>query len=299
VKKAVLLIVVLLLFSFTVRAVEKEEPPLPPEKKDEGYYRDRKRGWYWYEIEKKKEEEKKKPEEELASVSLKNYTIDEVWNMHPDRFSKLLDDLKKKAVMMPTEESVLEYYIIQDIARRKSLAFASTAGFVLQKNPELAGDELSNSGPARDTRTAMNVAELMAVLESYRNDYGIVFFSSRQCGYCLAQKRILSSFVERYGWSVEEVDIDEKPSYAAVFGVERVPYLILVSRETGKYIPLAQGVVGLSELEERVQRGVLFLQGQRSAERFVIRDYESGGFLETEKESVKKMYERFFKDYRK
>ena len=59
-------------------------------------------------------------------------------DMHPDDFQALLTDFQKKAVWRPTPENVEEYYYVQDIARRKALAFTNVAEYVMQKDPELS-----------------------------------------------------------------------------------------------------------------------------------------------------------------
>jgi hypothetical protein len=48
--------------------------------------------------------------------------------MHPDDFEKFAESLKKKAVRNPSEENVKEYYEVQEIARKKALAFTKCPG---------------------------------------------------------------------------------------------------------------------------------------------------------------------------
>ena len=111
------------------------------------FYQETKHGWFWYED----------PAPRLKSnqntlrlsrmnqrlldiprdVSLAPYSTETLWNMHPDDFQQLLNGLQKKAVQYPTEQNILEYLSIQDIARRKALAYANAAQYVTQKRADL------------------------------------------------------------------------------------------------------------------------------------------------------------------
>ena len=65
-------------------------------------------------------------------------------------------DFQKKAVMSPTEANVREYYSIQDIARRKSLAFANVTAAVMQKHPELSlAKDYPTATPGRSALTRL------------------------------------------------------------------------------------------------------------------------------------------------
>ena len=101
-----------------------------------GYYSDSGKGWWWYEKPEKIEDEKTGDKPKQA-MSFKDVTYDQMWNMHPDQFKDFADTVKKKAVQTPTEENVKEYYQVQEIARKKALAFTNVAQYVLQKYPEL------------------------------------------------------------------------------------------------------------------------------------------------------------------
>ena len=63
------------------------------------------------------------------------YSYDQLWKMHPDDFQEYLNQVTKFAVQFPTEKNVTQYLKIQDVARRKSVAFAAVVDFIGQKNP--------------------------------------------------------------------------------------------------------------------------------------------------------------------
>ncbi|MDD2737273.1 MAG: conjugal transfer protein TraF, partial [Desulfuromonadaceae bacterium] len=64
-----------------------------------GYYTDSSKGWWWYQKEPDKQadktEKKKKPAK--SAPSLKEYTYEQIWEMHPDQFQEFAEALKKKA----------------------------------------------------------------------------------------------------------------------------------------------------------------------------------------------------------
>ena len=145
------------------------------------YYDESKHGWWWYE----KEPEKEKEKEEQATTgpkrlpSLKDYTMEEIWNMHPDEFEPLLREFLRKAVQSPTEENVREYYVLTDIARRKSLAFTNVAAFVWQKYPELStAKDYPVAAPGRNAFARQALWEVEHTILSARSDFALLYFHS-------------------------------------------------------------------------------------------------------------------------
>ena len=108
---------------------------------DNNFYQDTKHGWFWYENPPPEPVEPEiKPEPAIKPriiPSLDNYTIDDLWNLHPDDFQELLNNLQKKAVQTPDEQNIMEYLTMQDIARRKALAYTNATMYVTQKYGDL------------------------------------------------------------------------------------------------------------------------------------------------------------------
>ncbi len=257
-KRSLILFISIFLVSSMGLSYAPAEELLNPEPKGKEFYKDHKRGWYWYEKEKaKKKEEKAEKKDEKAKEhripSLKDYTADALWNMHPDDFQPLLMDFQKKAVMDPSENNVREYYFIQDIARRKSLAFANTTAYVMQKYPSLnVANEYPTAVPGRGALTGLLTGEVRERLENARDDFGLIYFYSPSCRYCSEQGKIVDMFQERYGWEVKKVNRDNNPKLAQMFGVKMVPYILLVYRHGKDAIPVSAGVIALSEMEEKI-----------------------------------------------
>ena len=158
---------------------------LKDEAKPEDYYSDSKKGYWWYEDplkEEKKEKKQEKRETEKSAIfipSLKDFSYDKLINMHPDEFKPLMAAFLKKAVQTPSEDNVREYYIIQDIARRKSLAFANVASYTVQKYQELNVEKDNPiASPGRNALTRMINTEVKNTIERSVNDFALLYFYS-------------------------------------------------------------------------------------------------------------------------
>ncbi len=254
------------------RPVAGKEEPLQ-------YYEDAKRGWFWYEepqVEPDREEDKKRPVR--VSPSMKDYTLEELWDMHPDDFQALLNDFHKNAVRFPTEQNVIDYLTMQDIARRKAAIYANVAGYVTQKYPAFnVGKDSPIATPGRVAKVRLQRDEIRETITEAAKDHALIYFKSSTCSYCAEQKQILNFFVGRYGWQIKEIDIRSSPGVAAHFNIHTVPALLLIGRGNDEYIPVSSGVVSLERLERNLFRGVRLLDGKITPEQYSIYDHEWGG----------------------
>lgn len=240
-----------------------------PEKK--GFYDKNKEGYYWY----KEEKKPKKPKPKRVLPSLKDYKEKQLWDMHPDDFQKLLMDFQKKAVMSPTEENVYEYLKIQDIARRRALAYTNVVSLVTQKHPELSfvEREYPITAPAKVAMTQLQNEEIDRKLQN-AEDYGLIYFYSPDCKFCQAQSGILRYFLDQYHWEISYINIDQNPNIASRFGVQRVPSLILIKRDRNDYIPISSGVISVNELKRRLYRSIRLMNGEITPEEYNLYEYQ-------------------------
>jgi len=244
------------------------------------YYEDAKRGWWWYEKlpEKKKDGEKKVGEKPERSPRLSNYTMEDLWEMHPDDFQAILMAFQKKAVRTPSEENVREYYTVQDIARRKSLAFANASAAVMQKYPDLSvAADYPVTAPGRNAEVAQRVGEIESRIRSARDEFALLYFLSTECRYCIVQDAILDHFVEKYGWEIRKIDMEREPGVSSLFGIETTPTLLLVYRGSRDHITVSAGVASLAEIEERLYRGIRLLKNEISPEDYSLYEFQRGG----------------------
>ncbi len=240
-------------------------------------------GWWWY---KDYTDEQQVPDEKAAPPKriipdMKDYTYEQLWSMHPDDFQELLMQFQKKAVMTLKPEDAKDYYIMQDIARRKSLGFANLAQYVMQTSPELSVDSaipLASPGRAADVRVRQE--EIEDRIARSVDSFAMIYFYSPTCHFCREQDGIMHYFVRKYGWEVKKIDITKETATASRFNVQTTPYIILVYRHSQDFIPVTVGVASLGEIEDRVYRGMRLLSGEVTPDNYSLYEYQRGGPLD-------------------
>jgi conjugal transfer pilus assembly protein TraF len=251
-------------------------PNEEPKKEPASFYKEKKQGWYWYQ----KDPEKKKPKELAPKRELPNledYSYKQLWDMYPDDFQELLNTFMKKAVQTPDEKTVMDYLIMQDIARRKSLAFASVMSYVDQKHQELGTQSVYPiTAPGQSAVVAIKVREQEETILSARNEFALIMFTSQGCDFCESQKSILEFFINKYGWPVRSMDIDQYPDMAARFDVTMTPTIIMVDKESGKSMPISVGVISMSDLAQKLYRSIRFMRGEITPQQWFMHDFEKG-----------------------
>jgi conjugal transfer pilus assembly protein TraF len=104
-------------------------------------------------------------------------------------------------------------------------------------------------------------------MESLARDFGIVFFFRSDCPYCKIQAPVLRMLSNTYGMEVLPVSLDGGPLdgwpearvdngismvVSGGRGVNVVPALYLVSRDTRQAVMLGSGVLAADEIVDRV-----------------------------------------------
>ena len=251
-----------------------------------GYYTDSAKGWWWYQKEpvKKAEQPEKKQKPATRALSFKEYTYEQIWEMHPDQFQEFAEVLKKKAVQNPSEENVKEYFEVQEIARKKALAFANVAQYVWQKYPELTTKkDYPITTPGNLARMAQITEERQRTLRDNRDDFALIYFQRPDCSYCDEQVRILDWFTNETGWTVKRVNTQENPGLAAKFNVEITPTLILIQKGNQEYLPVSAGVISADEIEDKAYRAIRLLKGEISPEEYSLYEFQKGGGFDVKK----------------
>lgn len=243
------------------------------------FYQNSKHGWFWYEDPPIEQATKLKPLKPPRNVpSLETSSIDELWNMHPDDFQELLNGLQKKAVQYPTEENILQYRVIQDVARRKALAYTNASMYVTQKYGDLfnVSQVYPTAGPGITARIQMQQDEIAQIISRAVGDHALLFFVSPGCGFCEKQAQILAYFVEKYGWQIKMVDISRQINAATRFNITITPTLLLIKRGQEKYMTVTTGVIALTELERKLYRAIRYLRGNTQGDNFLMYDFQKG-----------------------
>lgn len=257
-------------------------------------------GWHWYkdpEPEKPEQDEqaeskpkpkqKQKPAQEpKTEVSpakhrlpkMSDYTKQQLWDMHPDDFQALLEDFKKKAVMTLSEQDINEYQEMQDLARRKALAFTNVTQLVMLKRPDLSLEkDYSTSAPGKYSRAGTANSEREDRIKASSNNFALLYFYKNGCQYCEIQSDTLRMFSQNHGWTIKPVNIESDPNLAAKFNVSTVPMVVLIKRGIDNFLPISTGVVSLNHIDTRVFSGIRLLNGEIRPEQFNMGDFERGG----------------------
>lgn len=249
-------------------------------------YSDRPGWWNGKDPLEEKEEETKpeKPAEapkaeqpkERRIPKISDYTMQQLWDMYPDDFQKLLDDFQKKAVQSPTEKNVKEYVTIQDLARRKAVAYSNVHRLVMQKEPglSLARDD-SYLSPARDATFQLE-RKVKDRIQAARDDYALIYFYQDHCPYCEAQSNILRFLAESRHWLIKAVNINRERGLAARFNITVTPTILLIKKGEDGYLPLGTGVMTLEQLDDRIYSGMRLLEGEIKPEQYGVRGYQDG-----------------------
>ncbi len=251
--------------------------------KDNDYNVTPKRGWWWYEREPEKEARSEEAPQMLFSGKTgTSFSQEDLWKLDPDEFREILRSARVRAVRDPSDEKLIrQYYVIQDIARRKALAFANATLAFMQKNPEFSmAAAYPVTVPGRNAAISTEVDEIHSRIREARNHYALLFFESPGCRFCDAQARILRYFTDKYAWEIRPVNVAEEPQAAARFGIAITPTLLLIGRNTDGYAVISSGVASMADIEERLYRGVRMLEGETTAEEFTLYEYERGGLLD-------------------
>lgn len=261
------------------------------------FYKDSdKPGWHWYkdppESEEVKPEPKRKPPSEQPKQEapkemekaerrmpiMADYTKQQLWDLHPDDFKALLDDFHKKAVMTLSEKDIGEYLEMQDLARRKSLAYTNVATLVNQKRSDLSLEkDYTTSAPGRLAMAGVQNTERDKRIAASKENFALVYFYKNDCPYCTTQSEVMRSFSHYHGWTVQPVNIAQAPQLATKYNITTVPSLILVKKGLDDFLPIATGMVTLNHIDERVFSGIRLLNGEIRPEQFYMGDFEKGG----------------------
>jgi conjugal transfer pilus assembly protein TraF len=240
-------------------------PPLPAA----GFYFRAQEGWFWYEREPepvaRPEPAVPQPSAAPAEPALSETTPAGPQPLSAQWLRERLGAYRDVAIDDPTPENVALYLYLQRVALDKSSRFAAATQRAVQRDPFL--DEITQ----RPTATfAANLTNRQAgehrdrVLRRLAEQAGVVFFFRSDCPYCEAQAPLLRQLEARYGFSVLPVSLDGAPlpggafprfrqdrGQAQALGVVSTPALFL-ARPPDAMVPLAQGLLSLAQLQERL-----------------------------------------------
>ena len=182
-----------------------------------------------------------------------------------EAMQKRLEELKRIAVMNPTEAHMTAYMGYQRYVMDKSAVFADNWQRVVWKTPEL--DYSLKGRPtnsyAIDVYDSETRAKQNEAIRALAKTHGLFFFFRSDCPYCHKFAPVLKRFEQEYGLSVFAVSLDggSLPDYpsalpdngmAANLNVSVVPALFLAVPGSREITPIGYGLMAPTELVERL-----------------------------------------------
>lgn len=206
---------------------------------------------------------------------------EDMMDMHPDDLKAMLETYLKEAVWLRTPESVLAYYQIQDVVRRKAAGFTAVSQMVMLQNPKLSGaSQYPTNNPGRKAELQQRAVDQKSYLGQYRGQYALAMFSTPQCPYCSPQRNILKLVADKTGLEITEIDITRNPDAQARFDVQVTPAIILIERNSERWMPISVGVESASKIQTNTYRSIRYLRGEISPEQFLTPRHRDGGFFD-------------------
>ena len=200
------------------------------------------------------------PSEPVAEVSPGPAPLSAQW------FREHLDTYRDRAIDDPSPENVAVYLHLQRIAMDKSTRFARVSERVVQGDPvldEITRRPTANFGANLADKQASAAGD--ALLERLAGETALWFFFRSDCPYCDAQAPLLEALAQRYGFAVLAVSLDGAgladgtfPAFdidrgqAEALGVISTPAMFLARPDQGAVAPIAQGLLSLAQLRDRI-----------------------------------------------
>jgi len=238
-----------------------------------------KHGLFWYETPKKPEEAKEEEKHPRPVVP----SSETLFKMHPKDIQALLDETRDYAVFRLTPDAVLDYYKVQDAARRKAAAYTNLTGYVMLENPQYnAAQDYPITNPGTAEKKRERDASISASLTRNNNAYALFYFTEPDCGLCVQQSHILENFQRESGWYIKQIDIKAHPEARAKFKIDRAPVTVLIKKDMSadKWMPVSVGVDSLDNLRTSVYNMTRLLNGETDPRQFFTSEQQQGGFFD-------------------
>jgi conjugal transfer pilus assembly protein TraF len=220
------------------------------------YWRRNREGWFWYrdppEAVSRRKEVPAPPDRPRELVDF-------------EAMQKRLEDLKRVAVMNPTDANLLAYMRYQRFVMDKSEVFSERWQRLVWTVPDL------DYGLTGRPTNAMAIgafdeqqqARQATVVRSLVSTHGLLFIFRSDCPYCHRFAPILKRFEQEFGMTVFPVSLDGGglPEYpnpqldngiAARLNASVVPALYLTAPSKREIRPVGFGVMAMTELLERI-----------------------------------------------
>lgn len=215
------------------------------------YIEDHNQGWHWYNDPidhklKRKNSPKQTPSEQIASLQIE---AKEKLNL---------------ALLDPTEENIKAYILLQNRLVEQSAHFSYQWQRVVWQHPELNSSlRYPTSDSAKHAYYEHRQEQTKVSLQHYAKRYGLFFYFTSRCPYCLKMAPTVKEFSQQYGFDVLPITLDGQgvPSFpqpkmdngsSQHLDVKAVPALFLIDKKTKQITPIGFGAMDFNELEQRI-----------------------------------------------
>lgn len=218
------------------------------------YWRQHREGWFWY-----RDPLPAKPRPPSTTQKKPKDLADF------EALQQRLEDLKRVAVMNPTDTNLLAYMRFQRMVMDKSQVFADRWQRLVWSAPDL---DYGLSGRPTNAM-AINVFDDQQrdrdaqTVRSFAATHGLIFVFRSDCPFCHRFAPILKRFEQDFGMTVLAISLDggTLPDYpdarpdngmAARLNATAVPALYLTAPARREIRPVGFGLMSMSDLLERV-----------------------------------------------
>ncbi len=218
-------------------------------------------GWFWYQDSPFATQKQPNPK-----TSPLNGLPDDLSNPTAAMQSlrKKVEDSLNLAILSPTPENLRNYAEQYFEVIRKGQRFTDAYKVMALHYPQY---DYSLKFPTNHVAQPIYIAEELKIrknkIHEFSKSHGFFFFLASHCPYCHAFSPVVKQFTEQYNIQVVPITLDggvlpEFPNAvpdngsAKALKVYSLPSLFAVNPSTQQIIPIANGALSLSELEENI-----------------------------------------------
>jgi len=231
---------------------------------EDNFFNKRQEGYFWY-LDPIPEKEEKREAPANPKATLPVPAVPETSSeKRLKAFKKRLESAKTTAIMNPTRENIQVYLLLQKKAMDRASVFADQWRRVVWQTPSVNyALRRPTTNAAIHTYKDTRFKRVVKVSKDIGKEYGIYFFFKSSCPYCHRFAPTLKQYEKDHGLNVLPISLDggALPAYpnpkvdirvARMLKVTKVPAVFLVHVKTKKIVPITQGLISYSELQNRV-----------------------------------------------
>ena len=222
-----------------------------------GFYKeeDRYRGFYWF-------EDQKNNMQPIELLKFHYPTPEEATSAIAER-KKALDDARAQMVELSFRRGVPPEMFRQAIVKYKKLeakmydgaiALVHAADMANFTNPEIADiKEFPTNVFANKIKRITDEKQNIEIIQEFAKKFDLLLFTSDNCPYCKAFAPVIANFAKNHGFTLDITSLDSKAGkIASSLGINSVPTLIAVSKDSKELFEISRGFSSASELEASI-----------------------------------------------